>query len=100
MVYTKEVVRQYAGKWIRCHSVYGLHEGVVHRVLHDGIILVHTVQLASHEEDDHEHSFEGGVFKPEQEDLDVDTVQFFPAPGMFVPFGGIYGIWPGFGFVI
>ncbi len=100
MVFTKEVVRQYVGKWVRCHSVYGLHEGVVHRVLHDGIILVHTVHLANHDGEHDVNSFESGIFEPGSDRLDVDTVQFFPAPGLFVPYGGIYRIWPGFGFVI
>jgi hypothetical protein len=99
MEYTKETVRSYVGQWVRCQSVYGVHEGLVHRALHDGIILVHTTQLASHSFNG-PHEFTTGTFRPGDNDSDIQNVQFFPAPGLFVPYPGIYGIWPRVGFVI
>lgn len=100
VVYTKERVRKYVGQWVHCHSVYGMHAGVLHRALHDGIVLVHHTALASGSAAD-EGDYEAGVFQQGISPEDYSQAQFFlPAPGMFVPYGGIYGLWPRPGFII
>ncbi len=99
MDYNKENMRPYVGQWVRCHSVYGVHEGLVHRALHDGIIIVHTAQLTGYS-DEANDEFTNGAFRPGEDNSDMQTVQFFPAPGLFVPYPGIFGIWPRVGFVI
>jgi hypothetical protein len=99
MEYNKKTMHSYVGQWVRCHSVYGVHEGLVHRALHDGIILVHTAQLAAHNLDELQ-SMKAEPYTPSENSLDMQTVQFFPAPGLFVPYRGIYGIWPRVGFFI
>lgn len=99
-VYHKEIVRQYVGQLVHCHSVYGHHEGLVHRALHDGFILVHHVQLAGGEQMTPE-DIQAEAHNDSQDDGDMTTVQFFlPAPGLFVPYGGLYGLWPRPGFII
>lgn len=96
----KEVVRQYVGQWVHCHSIYGMHEGILHRALHDGVIIIHHTSLASGQGAT-EGNYKTGEFRPGVNDADMTQVQFFlPAPGMFVPYGGLYGLWPRPGFVI
>jgi hypothetical protein len=92
MLYTKEVARQYAGQWVRCESVYGVHQGMVHRVLRDGLILIHHVALTSGQAIDRE-DFQPGNYQ--SDDPEFTQVQFFlPAPGLFIPYGGLYGLSP------
>lgn len=93
MHWGKEHTMHFVGKFVHCHSVYGMHEGLVHRALRDGIILVHHVQLAGGEsatkgefEAEAYHSSDGPDYAP--------TQFLFPGPGMFIPYGGIYGLWP------
>lgn len=92
-VISKEVVRPYVGKWVHCHSVYGMHAGLLHRALHDGIVLIHPMALASGS------PLEEGQIRAEADAPlaaeDVRQAQFFlPYPGMFIPYGGIFGLWP------
>ncbi|MCL6517964.1 hypothetical protein [Alicyclobacillus sp.] len=89
----KEVVKPYVGKWVHCHSIYGMHAGLLHRALHDGIVLIHPVALAAGSERAQEEiRAEAETLTPEQ---DVRQAQFIlPFPGMFIPYGGIFGIWP------
>lgn len=91
--YTKETVKKYVGTWVHCHSMYGLHEGVVHRALRDGIILVHHTQLSDgtkFNEDDFKH----GVFESGSDEEFCEAQFFLPFPGMFVPYGGMFGLYP------
>lgn len=91
--YKKETVKHFVGTWVHCHSMYGMHEGLVHRALRDGIILVHHNPLASGNKLD-KGDVQLGVLK-EGTDLDIAQVQFMlPFPGMFVPYGGLYGLYP------
>lgn len=100
MVYTKEVVHKYVGQWVQCHSAYGMHAGLMHRALHDGIILIHQTALMSGRPLD-DADVSTGVYRAEENGADITTVQFFiPAPGLFVPYGGLFGLWPRPGFFI
>ncbi|MCL6631457.1 MAG: hypothetical protein K6T63_02395 [Alicyclobacillus herbarius] len=97
MAVTYHVARRYLGQWVNCHSVYGIHRGVLTRVLPSGIVLGRAVQLASDSTAFHEPrllSSSSDTLRNLNED--VQLVQFFG--GFFVPFGGIYGLYPGFGF--
>lgn len=99
MTVDKEVAKRYAGQWVHCHSVYGLHEGVVFKIFHDGIILIHHTQLASGSEQLKDTVV--AEADPGNGLDDTRLAQFFlPAPGLFVPFGGMYGLWPRPGFFI
>lgn len=93
--FTKETVKQYVGTWVRCHSMYGMHEGMLHRALRDGIILVNHMQLMKGEAQTSD-DVKFGVFQSgNTPDLDIEQVQFvLPFPGMFVPYGGLYGLYP------
>jgi hypothetical protein len=100
MEMSKDRVRRYVGQWVHCHSMYGLHEGILHRALHDGVIIIHHTSLARGQETI-EGDVQTGEFRPSVNDPDMSQVQFFlPAPGLFVPYGGLYGLWPRPGFVI
>ncbi|GMA50813.1 hypothetical protein GCM10025857_21700 [Alicyclobacillus contaminans] len=93
MEMTKEHCRKYVGQWVHVHSMYGMHVGILHRTLHDGIILVHHTQLTHgiHASSD---TFQPGVHRA-ADGVDAAQVQFFlPAPGLFVPYAGLFGIWP------
>lgn len=92
MKMTKEHAKKYVGQWVHCHSIYGMHAGIVHRALHDGFILVHHTQLASGSHATLE-DFQPGVHN-RKDGLDVEQTQFLPAPGLFVPYGGLYGLYP------
>ncbi|MCL6452579.1 MAG: hypothetical protein K6T78_03005 [Alicyclobacillus sp.] len=109
----KEHCVKFVGQWVHVHSVYGMHEGVLHRALHDGIILVHHVQLAStsdaqvddfqlglwEDQPDHGHTAHASPLDIHR--LDATPAQFLlPAPGLFVPYPGLFGIWPRPAFVI
>jgi hypothetical protein len=103
--------QRFLGRWVQCHSVYGTHRGILTRVLPNGIVLHRAVQLASAPAApvDAEPAIlsassatgpgalagRGSAAPP-----DIQPVQFYG--GFFVPFGGLYGLWPwfGFGFVI
>ncbi len=93
--FTKETVKQYVGTWVRCHSMYGTHEGMLHRALRDGIILVNHMQLTTGEAQSSD-DVKFGLFKRgNTPDVDVEQVQFvLPFPGMFVPYGGLFAVYP------
>ncbi|GIM48350.1 hypothetical protein DNHGIG_38990 [Collibacillus ludicampi] len=88
------IAHQYLGQWVRCHSVYGVHRGVVSRVLPDGIVLTNVTQLAS-ESNGRKSENVHGIYKSNNAENKIAHVFF---GGFFVPFGGIYGLYPGFGF--
>jgi hypothetical protein len=100
MVFHKEYCRRFVGQWVHCHSVYGVHQGLVHRALHDGIILVQYTSLASGQAAG-SGDFQPGVHSA-HDGRDVTPVQFpfpFVGPGLFIPYGGIFGLSP-FPFII
>ncbi len=69
------------------------------RALSDGLILVHHTQLASGS-NPHPQEFQPGLHQA-GDSMDVSQVQFFlPAPGLFVPYAGLFGLWPRPGFFI
>ncbi|MCL6637292.1 MAG: hypothetical protein K6T26_05025 [Alicyclobacillus sp.] len=86
------VAYRYLGQWVHCHSVYGWHRGVLTQVRPGGIILGNAVQLAAAPAAamQAEHTLQ------RTDGMAVEPVQFFG--GFFIPFGGLYGIYPGFGF--
>lgn len=101
MEFNVTTMQQYHGQWIRCESLYGTHHGLVSHILEHGILLAHAVQLSS---------FEGNQTNdiqttPYARDSAAQEpmLQFFPgpivpAPGLFVPYGamlGVYGMRPG-----
>ncbi|MBX5436190.1 MAG: hypothetical protein IRZ33_03125 [Alicyclobacillaceae bacterium] len=91
------VANRYLGRWVHCHSVYGLHRGLLTHVLPTGIVLTRCVQLANGPvavDAVAEAETRLGTAPLREEEL----AQFFG--GFFIPFGGIYGLYPGFGFVI
>ncbi|MCF8563258.1 hypothetical protein LLE49_00675 [Alicyclobacillus tolerans] len=98
MHFHKEVVKKYHAQWVHCHSVYGVHHGFVYKVMHDGIILTHCTGLAQGQQTDGSE-FEAGVYN-DSDGPDVQHVQFFGGPGMFIPYGGMFGLWPAPGFII
>lgn len=90
MKWSKEHAVKFVGKYVHCHSVYGMHAGMVHRALRDGIILVNHVQLASGQTpaaDD----IQTGLYA-NGDSLNLEPV--FGWPGMFIPYGGLFGLWP------
>ncbi|WAH42127.1 hypothetical protein NZD89_00990 [Alicyclobacillus fastidiosus] len=93
-MYTKETMRPYVGKWVHCHSVYGMHEGIVYRAMREGLVLVHHTQLADGQPMAKE-DIEMGIYQSDTPN-EFQQVQFFPipAPGLFLPYGGLYGVWP------
>ncbi|MFD1675743.1 hypothetical protein [Alicyclobacillus fodiniaquatilis] len=98
--FSKETLRVHVGRWVECHSVYGLHHGILHRALHDGVIITNATSLASGQKTRGDE-FTDGSYRPQTDDADIQSAQFFPYPGMFIPYGGIYGFRPlPFGFVI
>ncbi|MDQ0188845.1 hypothetical protein JI721_12390 [Alicyclobacillus cycloheptanicus] len=92
MDWSKETAKVYVGQWVHCHSVYGMHQGMVHRALRDGIILVQHIQLADGAPCD-ANSFEPGVYAA-GDDRDIQPAQFLAAPGLFIPYRGLFGLWP------
>jgi hypothetical protein len=99
MEMSKDYARRFVGQWVHCHSMYGMHVGIVHRALSDGLILVHHTQLASGS-NPHPQEFQPGLHQA-GDSMDVSQVQFFlPAPGLFVPYAGLFGLWPRPGFFI
>ncbi|WAH35434.1 hypothetical protein [Alicyclobacillus dauci] len=92
MRYTKETVHKFVGQWIHCHSVYGVHQGIVHRAMRDGFILVHHTRLADGRPMV-DTDLDMGIYGP-TDTSDIVQTQFLPAPGLFIPYGGVYGIWP------
>lgn len=100
MEWNKEMLKPYQGQWVHCHSVYGMHAGLVHRVLHDGIVLIQVTQLASGTRDA-DRNVQPGVYRSGVDETDYRQTQFLvPPPGLFLPYGGLYGIWPRPGFII
>jgi hypothetical protein len=99
MVIHKDYARRFLGQWVHCHSVYGMHHGIVHRALHDGIILVHYTTLTSGEPS-LVSDFQPGVHSS-RDSRDITPAQFpFLGPGLFIPYGGLFGLWPFPGFII
>jgi len=102
MVITKDMARQHVGKWVQCRSVYGMHQGMLYKVTKSGVILIHHTQLASGAE--HQiRDFAQGTYDPAQRDEDFEAVRLMmpmPYPGMYIPYAGMFGMWPGVGFVI
>ncbi len=102
MEFNATMMQQYHGQWIRCESLYGTHHGLVSHILEHGILLAHAVQLSSFN-GNQDHDIEvipNSLNTKSQEPI----LQFFagpivpPAPGLFVPYGamlGVYGIRPG-----
>jgi hypothetical protein len=88
------IAHKFLGQWVRCHSVYGVHRGIVSRVLPDGIVLTNVAQLASVSNEQKSEAVHG-TYHPDNEEIKIAPVFF---GGLFVPFGGIYGLYPGFGF--
>jgi hypothetical protein len=91
--FTKEVFHVHVGKMIECHSIYGVHHGILHRALHDGVIITNQTSLAS-EQQNMRNDFTDGSYRPQSDDANIQPAQFFPFPGMFIPYGGIYGFRP------
>lgn len=100
MEVTKEVARQHLGKWVHCHSIYGMHRGVVYKAMKSGIILIHHTQLASGEQHQN-NDFALGTFDPSENNEAFENVRLMmPYPGLYVPYAGMYGMWPGMGFIL
>ncbi|OPG16879.1 hypothetical protein [Ferroacidibacillus organovorans] len=97
MVYTAETVRMHHQKWIQCHSVYGVHHGLVTHVLERGMILSHVTRVdAAHSSGTDEEQLSAQLLNVHADQSDV-SLAFFPAPvpgGIFMPYGGITGIYP------
>jgi hypothetical protein len=92
VTYTKETIRHYVGKYVHCESVYGVHRGIVHRALRDGFILVHHTQVASGADMD-DSDIQIGIDHIDGR-TDIVHTQFLPYPGLFIPYGGLFGIRP------
>ncbi|KUO96567.1 hypothetical protein [Ferroacidibacillus organovorans] len=97
MVYTAEMVRTHHHKWIQCHSVYGIHHGLVTHVLERGMIISHATRVdvahSSGTEEDHQPA----LLSDAHRDPSEISLAFFPAPvpgGIFMPYGAITGIYP------
>ncbi|MCL6625789.1 hypothetical protein [Alicyclobacillus shizuokensis] len=99
MAVNYHLAHRYLGHWVYCHSIYGIHRGVLTRVLPSGIVLTRTVYLASTDNGPRGvRLLVSAVDEGQNAHGDIVPAQFFG--GFFVPFGGIYGLYPGFGFVI
>ncbi|MCL6516703.1 hypothetical protein [Alicyclobacillus sp.] len=94
MCATCKGAHRFLGQMVRCHSVYGWHRGVLTNVTRTGIVIANPVRLASAEAEVAPQA-EIGVDQPIDAARDVAEVQFFG--GLFVPFWGLYGLYPGFG---
>jgi len=105
MTLTAEVMHPYRGQWVHCHSIYGVHQGIITQVLEHGIILSRCVQLASGTQDG-QPELTQVPYPVKAKGVDA-ALQFFPIPvpvpvpvapavpgGMFFPYGGINGIYP------
>jgi hypothetical protein len=88
----REMALQFVGQWVQCHTVYGVHEGILYKALRRGIIIVNATQLASANQSSTDASI--GTYRPNEDELDIQHVQFFPGFGMFLPYPAIYGIVP------
>lgn len=87
-----DACRQYVGQWVHCHSIYGVHQGVLYKVMRDGIIITQYTQLASYDKTN-ETDWTTGEFQSERDKDDITQVQFL-FPGMFLPYRAMYGLWP------
>ncbi|MCL6599035.1 hypothetical protein [Alicyclobacillus macrosporangiidus] len=94
MCATCKGAHRFLGQMVCCHSVYGWHRGVLTRVTRTGIVLANPVRLAASDSREAVDA-EVGLDAPLHPDEDLAQVQFFG--GLFVPFGGLYGLYPGFG---
>jgi hypothetical protein len=88
----REMALKFVGQWVQCHTVYGVHEGILYKALRRGIIIVNATQLASANQSTPDVSI--GTYQPNVDELDLQHVQFFPGFGMFLPYPAIYGIVP------
>ncbi|UOF92188.1 hypothetical protein LSG31_08450 [Fodinisporobacter ferrooxydans] len=95
MAVTAVMARQHLGRMVHVHSVYGWHRGVVTHVLPDGIMLGNAVRLANGTNVE-EQNLTIENYKTDTEQVEFEQV-FFGA-GMFLPFGGMFGMYPFGGF--
>ncbi|MCY0875348.1 MAG: hypothetical protein OWT28_03585 [Firmicutes bacterium] len=101
MAVTMEMVKKYHKHWVHCHSVYGMHKGLITHVLERGIILSHFERIEGYEGSAGMTQTAWSDDRLNGDDLDV-SLQFLPVPvpvpavpgGMFVPYGGMYGVYP------
>ncbi len=93
-----EMMHAYVGHWVHCHSIYGVHQGVVSRVLEHGIVLSNVMRLAN-DSKLRPQDISNAPFLPATDHPNYE-VQFMPGPfppavgGLFIPYTGIYGIYP------
>jgi hypothetical protein len=86
--------KQYLGRTVHVHSIYGVHRGVLTHVMSDGIMLGNPVRMASCDRSDPVFSY--GDYHTNMNSEEYENVFF--GGGLFLPFGGIFGFGFGGGF--